>query len=243
MKKFIAVLLSAAFAVTALSACSINININQPTEAAQSASTEADVPATAAPETEAPATEAPVGTLSDYVRTANEITKDFGDGSTNTLRLPEILLDNADAKAANSEISEKFGDTDNSGAYELDYEAYLNGKVLSVVITSKNQGGNSYALTYNFDVTSGSAMDNQSICDVAGESYSDVLADLRDELTDYYDEKWGALSGNDTERDKTYSDENLREAKLYLDGEGDIMAVVDIYAAVGGGHWFAQLEI
>lgn len=66
----------------------------------------------------APATTAPVsiGTLGDYVKTLKEKEVSFGNGKTNTLRLPEILIDSDDAKAANDEIVEKFGDVVNGDA-------------------------------------------------------------------------------------------------------------------------------
>jgi len=247
MKRTLAVILALIFVTAAFSACSINININKPTE--DSGTTEASTEAAteAATETAEPTT-APVGTLDDYVKTAKENTVTYGDGNTNTLRIPEILIDSADAKAANQEIESKFGAAVNSGdsyqgIYSLDYEAYLNGTALSVVVISKHDGGNTYGLAYNFDVLTGNKLDNKQICDAAGENYEEELADLREELEEYYEEKYGAMPGNDAEREKTYSDDNLRQAVMYLDNDGDIMALVDIYAAVGGGHWVVQLDL
>ena len=159
-----------------------------------------------------------------------------------------ILIDSTDAEAANQELESRFGEAlDNgnsySGMYALDYEAYLNGSVLSVVTVGKYDGGNTYGLAYNFDVLTGKKLDNKQVCDAAGENYEGEIVDLREELNEYYEEKYGTMPGNDAEREKTFSDENLSKAVLYLDGDNDFMALVDIYAAVGGGHWVVQLDL
>ena len=246
MKRTIAIILAIIFVVAALSACNINININKPTEAETTASQPVTEKATEAA-TEA-ATEVVIGTLADYVKTGKEKTVTYGDGNTNTLRLPEILLDSADAKAANDELNSRFGEAFNSdveyaGIYALDYETSLNGKVLSVVTTGKFEGGNTYGLAYSFDVTTGKKLGNQQICEAAGKDYADVLGDLREETEEYYEEKFGSMPGNDAEREKTYSDENLKQSVLYLDEDGDIKALVNIYAAVGGGHWVTEIDL
>lgn len=255
MKRLIALLLTVIFVMSALGACSfLGIPLGRrpaPTAPAPTAPAPTAAPAeTAAPPTEAPAATAPVsiGTLGDYVKTLKEKEVSFGNGKTNTLRLPEILLDSADAKAANSEIVEKYGEIVNgeansTGAYALDYEAYLNDRILSVVVTAKYDGGNSYGLAYNFDVTTGKALDSAAVCEATGKSYGDMLDKLYDELVDYYEDKWGTLPGNETEKEKTYNYANLKAAVMYLDGDGDLTALVDTYAAVGGGHWIAQIEV
>ena len=251
MKRTLAILLTLVFITAALGACSINININKPTEATETAQSDTEAASEAATEAATSAAEpttASIGTLGDYVKTAKEATVTYGDGNTNTLRRPEIMIDSSDAKAANEEIQSKYGAVFDSGdshqgAYYLDYEAYLNGNILSVVIISKYDGGNTYGLAYNFDVLTGGRLDNKQICDAVGEDHEEELADLREELEEYYEEKYGTMPGNDAEREKTYSAENIGKAVMYLDGEGDIAALVDVYAAVGGGHWVIQLDL
>ena len=233
MKKIIAIMLSVILALGALSACSININLTQPTDEPE--------PADAAG-AETQAAPVGVGSLSDYVRTAREVIREFSDGNTNTLRLPELLLSGDDAAAANKELSETFGDMTNSGMYALDYEACLSGSVLSLVTTAKYDGGNSDALCCNFDVITAERLDSEALCAALGYDHDAVVKALKANLADYYEEKYASIPGNDTEREKTLSDENLREAALYLSADGKPAAIVDIYAAVGGGHWVAQLD-
>lgn len=247
MKRTLALLLTIVFLTAALGACSINININKPTETEETAQPATEQATEAATEANAP-TAAPIGTLGDYVKTAKEVTVTYGDNNTNTLRMPEILLDSTDAKAANDELQAQFGDALDSGdgykgIYALDYEAYLNGNVLSVVTVGKYDGGNTYGLAYNFDVLTGSKLDNKQVCESAGENYEEELEELHEKLDEYYQEKYGSMPGNDAERQKTYAEDNLKKAVMYLDGDKDINALIDIYAAVGGGHWVVKIDL
>lgn len=257
MKRVTALLSLCLIAALTLSACSIfpffKKPVPQPTQAAptEAATTPATAPATAAPQkaTEAAtaaATQAPVGSLSDYVRNAKQASVTFKEGNTKTYRIPEIVLDSADAQTANKEIMERFGDdvreyTDYSPVISLDYEAYLNDTLLSVIVSGKYDGGNSYGLCYVFDVTSGNALNNATLCSVTARRYDDVLDTLKMNLTTIYDDRFGSLPGNDKERSKTLDSENIKAARLYLDGSGKLTAMADLYAAVGGGHWIESV--
>ncbi|MBQ6337055.1 MAG: hypothetical protein IJI50_07480, partial [Ruminococcus sp.] len=118
-----------------------------------------------------------------------------------------------------------------------------NGSTLSVVTIIGYNGGNTYGVAYNIDVQTGKRMDNEAVAAVYGMAYSTAMTQLKDELTDDYDEKWSTLQGNEKERAKTFTDDNLKAAILYIDGEGDLMALAETYAAVGGGHFIMQVEI
>ena len=236
-KRWIPIIFVLLILVVALSACDTGTGVvtSQP-------ATDAPAVTSSAPGT---ATEAPpvaVGTLDDYVKTAKEAAQSFGNGSTTVFRLPEILLDSADASSANSEIMSRFGDDckeydDYSPVISLDYEAYLNDTVLSVMIVGKFDGGNSYGLCYSFDVTTGSRLNNETLCSLTGRDYNNALDTFRTNLTSYYDEKYATMPGNDEMREKTLSDDNINSGAMYLGSTGKLVVMADIYAAVGGGHW------
>lgn len=247
MKRLSALILFIAFAVFALTACSININITKngdPTEPGVTVPS-VGVPTEAATQalTEAP-TQVKIGTVDDYVSVAQTNTVTFGDGNTNTLSIPKINIDSDDAKSVNSEIIDKFGEAvkGNQGAYAIDYESGMKGAALSVTITAKYDGGNSYGESYSFDVTTGKRLDNKALCELIGSDYNDAQAVLKKNLTAYYEDKYSTLPGNDKEKEKTLSDENVKSAKLYIDKDGRLTGLADVYAAVGGGHWIAQLS-
>ncbi len=252
MKKFSAILLAVLLTAVLVSACHININVNQPaTEPVTqpAADSQPAAPATEAPSAAEQATEAPVGSVESYVADAMKSTLTLDDGKEHVYRYPQIVLNSDDADDVNDELDELFRsdvpeNKDQAAALiGMDYEAFLNGTTLSVVATVGYNGGNTYGAAYNFDVVSGSRLSNEAVAKAHGESYDEALADLRDELSDYYEEKWGALPGNDAEKAKTLADDNVKAATLYLDGDGDLMALIDVYAAVGGGHWIAQLDV
>ena len=246
MKRVLALLFVCIFAVTALSACSIipGIRTQRPTEPVYVTPTSA--PDIEISETQAP-TEVSVGTLDSYVKTAKKASFTFEGGNTKTYQIPEILLDSSDAAAANSEIMERFGDDvkeydEYSPVVSLDYEAYLNDVYLSVIVTGTFDGGNSYGLCYTFNVTNGNELNSATLCSATGRDYNTALSDLTENVTEEYDEKFGTLPGNDSERSKTLDSANIQAAKMYLDGSGNLMAMVDIYAAVGGGHWVYSIS-
>lgn len=251
MKRMIALLLVCALAAFSLSACSFFPFFKQPSPLP----TQATEPATAPAQTAAPTaaatqavTQAPAksgGTIADYVRTAKETSFTFEDGTTRTYRIPEITL--SGATVANSEIMDRFGDdikeyTDYSPVISLDYEAYLNDNILSVIVKGSYDGGNSYGLCYSFDVTSGNSLNNSTLCSATGRNYDAAVSKLTANLTAVYDSKYGSIPGNDGERSKTLDSANINAARMYLNGSNKLMAMVDMYAAVGGGHWIDSVE-
>lgn len=248
MKRITAILLTALMLCAALSACHINININQPTQTVDATDAPAAVTATQAPATEAE-TEAPVGTLKDYVKDAMSSTVTLSDGKDHIYRYPELMLTSPDAEAINKELADRFHKDIPSNEEQalnlttLDYEAYLNSSTLSVVTIIGYNGGNTYGVAYNIDVQTGKRMDNEAVAAAYGMAYSTAMTELKDELTDDYDEKWSMLGANDQERAKTLADENVKASLLYIDGDGDLMALVETYAAVGGGHFIMQVEV
>lgn len=262
MKRILSLLLWVLLTAVVISACSINININPTEQKTQTAATEAATVTVADMTQAAPGAPAdanaisksvaetlpPAGTLDSYVKDAVSSTVTLQDGSERIFRLPEICLNSDDADEANQEILDRFYDDvpkngDEIHVSVLDYEAALNGGILSVVIVGRYDGGNSYGLGYVFDVAGGERLDNEALCRAIGMDYTVACSELRDELTEYYEETYGMMPENDAEREKTFSEENLSTAVFYQDDDGELNALAQVYAAVGGGHWVTKLDI
>ena len=213
------------------------------TEAAstQEAQATQEIPATASANNETQV-DVSSASVSDYVREAKESVVVQPGGGEKRFRIPEILLGSKDAAAANSEIIERYGSYfDDPYAREyvisMDYEAYLYDRILSVFVKNSVDGGNSNGLCYSFDITTGDKLNNETLCSMTGRDYNAVIDTLTTNLTAYYDEKYSGLPANDEMRSKTLSSDNINASVLFLDGSHRLTAMVNLYAAVGGGNW------
>lgn len=250
MKRILALICTAVLIGTIFGGCtSVPKTDKDPTQAS-SAATEAAATQTAqetqaqttASATEQKQNDSSIGVLSDYIRNADERVTVLPGGGEKRFRIPEILLDSTDAAAANTAIKEKFGgyieDPDaHNYVSKLDYEAYLYDKFLSVYVKCSVDGGNSYGQCYCFDVTTGKELDGETLCSMTDRSYETAIDTLTTNLTSYYDEKYSKLPGNDDMRSQTLSSDNIKASKMFLDDAHRLTAMVNIYAAVGGGNW------
>ena len=110
-------------------------------------------------------------------------------------------------------------------------------KFLSVYVKDYVDGGNTSGLCYCFDITDGSELSAEKLCSMTEHDYNTVIGTLKTNLTSYYDDKYSKLPGNDEERSKTLADSNIKASKMFLDDSHELTAMVQIYAAVGGGRW------
>lgn len=103
--------------------------------------------------------------------------------------VPEILLDSEGAKAINEKIKEDCQDViclqdDDMPWWQVNYEAYLNGDILSVLlIKSSVMDGYTEYYAYNLDIKKGKELDQQELIETlsiaAGQGESPTEAVLR----------------------------------------------------------------
>ncbi len=246
----------------------------QEASAETSSTQEASADDTAAPTEEAtettaePTTEASYGTVGDYVFTKVEknlpsngsflLTGETGTyGTTVPNRLPQLKLDSADAASVNSEIMSNHSEqieSNAASAYEhiqgrIDYVAFLNGGVLSLVIESRSTDTpNSYFDVYNFDVTTGNLLSKEEVIALSTSSQDEVRAELTAEINAIYD---GMLENAQTDaniqavencRTGSLTEENLSAAQYYFNGEGQMVAAYR-YKGVAGAESYGGLGI
>ena len=261
MKRLTALLLAGMLAASALSACTSSPKKEEKTSATDVPSSayasssksdksgeevDTDVASSNASDEEMKSDPA-AAALSDYIKNAKESVIILPGGGEKRCAIPEILMDSSDAKAANNEIMEKYGDyfNDPEGheyVIELNYEAYLYDKFLSVYVKSKVDGGNTSGLCYCFDITDGSELSTEKLCSMTDRDYNTAIGALKTNLTSYYDDKFGKLPGNDEMRSQTLADSNIKASKLFLNDAHELTAMVQIYAAVGGGNWVETIS-
>lgn len=222
---------------------------DEPVVSAETAEAEQTQPA----ETEGKAEELTgEGTAADYVKVARtEVFDDINMPSSATFRIPEITIDSDDAQQVNDEIAEQYGKymdaaRDNDKSYYcnyLDYDSYLNGDILSVVITAKFAYTNVYEYSvYNFDVATGNTLNNRALCKKLNTTWDDMKETLQTALKKNYINNFPNFE--DTEyMYSTLSSANLEASDLYLGSFKTLMAACTEYTGAGAGVYRRLVEV
>lgn len=234
------ILLSAALICAFLTACRGNTQKTETEPETTEAVTETAEPTTS-----------PVP--SEYVVAAKTKTFTDKDGkSENTFAIPALNFKTDDAKAINSAISEKYdkeieaAGKGKSGYDTINYNAYLNDDVITLLITAEKKG---HAITYdvyNFNKTTGKKLDNEGLIKYLGldssETYSTLKAALQDDYTskfkfdDFPDDYYYQL-------EMTVGDEAITRSKLFLNGDASLYAACTERASVGAGEFEVLIAI
>ena len=174
--------------------------------------------------------------------------------------IPQIYPFSADAVRVQQEIQEDYlriyhetftyytinqnaGMTFRPHYCEISYEACLNGSVLSIVICMDEYTDSQGHRVYNFDLETGALLDTADLLAVLGidqSDYEELLGGMITKaFTDRFGEAWDPESDlyDQYMEQKTRNDspENLAAAKLYLDAEGELWAICNIYSMAGSG--------
>lgn len=216
--------------------------------ASSEASSSSEAPSSSEPEPPKPLT---LDEVVGVMRSEDFVYTDAYDNSfDNHFRIPEFLPDLPGAKAANDEIYDDYIDVFLDAEYamkeklsfpcgKLDFEAYLNGEIASVIIESFYDGGNYYYSVYNLDLKSGELLDNHGLARKLEMSYYELRDRLVAAMEENYNEKWyypEMLPDADEQKEKTFTQENIESSLLYLGENGQLMAVYTAYMSVGASY-------
>ncbi len=188
-----------------------------------------------------------------FVTTAREETfrrqdKDGAEIST-VYRIPQLTADATDARLINADIAGKFNPlfdaaretAAQNGAPEpntVDYSAYVNDDVVTIVITGEEQ---SHAMTYevyNYNKTTGTRMGNVELLNYLQRNYDDTFQALRKALEADYTSKFNEENYPGDyyyQLDLTLEETAVRQSRLFLNQNGELYAVCTEYADVGSG--------
>ena len=195
------------------------------------------------------------GPLAQYVQTAVKETLELDTTKTGNgeqivhVRLPKLLPFSEDAIAAQAEIKSEFDPwvedirTNFAGGWSsvthsIDYEAYLNGTVFSLMICAESMIDlNSYRV-YNFDIETGKRLNTEELMNKL------QIADYTERFTQIaknsFDKKWGepTPASHDydlhiSQMEKNSSKENIDKAMPYVAEDGKVMVVINIYSLAG----------
>lgn len=194
-----------------------------------------------------------VGVLFEYHRHFEDDTPEHG------YVIPQVLGDTEGAKIINAEIQKELENelaiTDEDDFFtdhyhEINYDAYLNGDILSLILRKGYVECDSIWWIYdvfNYNVATGKIATNQELMATAGISQEEAVEQLRraavydmDSMTldeikgmeGYEDESYyidSMLAALIQTRTNTVSEANINADSLfYLDGEGKLKAYVDV---------------
>ena len=214
-------------------------------------------------------TEEPTETLTvgDYVYTKIEknlpspgsflLTGEQGNGGELVpVRMPQLKLDSADAKRINNEITQdcasRIDDLEKSAPVHpsgrIDYAAYLNKNILSLIIEKRSADTpNSYFTVYNLDVTTGEEISYGKLVSLSDKSNDEVTDMLKNEITALFDKPLPSANASMADslknaKDKSLSDDNLSAAMYYFNGEGQL-AVAYRYHWIAGAENYGALSV
>lgn len=193
---------------------------------------------TVAPEVPVPASPKTEPTDSDLVTTVFETSNENG-----TYKIPEIQIGGMDVHYVNSCIfSRLYGEileARNSDNIEVliqsDYEWYVNGDVLSLVICCRYGGPWHEYMVYNLSVSEQRILSDPEVFHYAGMSESEYYEKTTACLENAFQEKNGPHDDGlhpeifASQHDKTVADTNIQSCMPYLDSEGQLNVVGCIY--------------
>ena len=255
MKRFVALFLSLCCTTLLFSGCK-QPPVDDPGEntSGQTQDTQPTTQPTTKP-TEPVIVEDIEGPLAQYVQTAIKETivfpgDRFGNKQSTPVRIPKLLPFSEDATACQAEIQQKFdslinkirkehADGHTSATAFIDYSAYVNDSVLSVVIHQELMFDVSLYSIYNFDTETGKQLDTAEL--MSKLQITDYAEKFAQAAKKAYEEKYQHSQNKDnfyhSQLAATISKENIDKAVPYVAEAGKVMVVINIYAIAGAAYY------
>ena len=132
---------------------------------------------------------------------------------------------------------------------QVGYEAYLNGQILSLIVSQETPNDLHLYQVYNFDTASGKKLDGADLLAYLGISRDDFhhRADtaVRTHFAGRFGEKEAAADPTfyQAQLNRSTNESNLDHAELYLDAAGRLMMVADIYPLAGASRYPTPLPL
>ena len=207
----------------------------------------------ASPSTTAAATTLPSDSAS--VKTARE--ESFGENSETVFRFPALNFDSSDAKAINREISELYTPIFDAAkaaakagkalAYSsIDYNAYVNDDIISIVIADETTDHVFSYHVYNFNKTTGKRVDNAALIEYLQLDSDQTYADLKQSLQNDYTSKFKYENFKKDyyyQLEMTVGDDAIKESQLFLNGNGELYAICIERASIGKGEFCVMIAV
>lgn len=172
--------------------------------------------------------------------------------------IPQINIDSSDVESINQEIwaalytcvAERLINSNENGIEYISYDWYVNNDILSLVIECDPYGVDTREYyVYNVDITTGEELTKDEFISSYGMSESDYFESVRKALySDNYDvyEEFCAYVGVDyvnEQLSKTISDNNVKAARPFINGNGKLCVVASIYSLAGADSYYRIVTV
>lgn len=202
-----------------------------------------------------PETQPQVGKVDSYVEVYKEENLNYTDSVGNSYsakyRVPKIKLFGDDAEDANEDIQEEclplieesFNYAkDGVSLYctSIDYEAWLNNKYLTVIVTIGNDWGQRFYIVHTLDVLTGDEVDNDDFAKLLNITENQLDIKIKDTMESYYTNNFKGMEKVDiyyTQLEKTTSGENVDDAEVYYGENGQLYLHCTIYSLAGADSY------
>ncbi len=182
-----------------------------------------------------------------------------GNHESYSYSIPAFNVDSADAAILNDEIASDCGvyvqemlDNEEKkaslSAYSLDYEAWLNGEIASILVTAKRAESDIVEYhTYNLNVATGARATGADLIAALGLDEDGFTAAAQQAASDKFEALYSGMEGDEfykEQYDKTMSADAFGlTMPMYLDGSGRLCVVARIYALAGAAYYDYPLPI
>ena len=197
----------------------------------------------------------------DCVKVGREETFSYTDKNKNTVsvvyRIPALTFETADAQKINEEIANEYSEAF-SAAFQaasekrspeysgIDYSAYVNDDIVSLVITEESAGHKLSYKVYNYNKTTGKQLGNEGLLNYLQRGVDETYAELQKALEEDYLAKFKEEKFPDDyyyQLDLTTSDEAVRKSQMFLNADAELYAVCVEYAGVGDGEYSVLISL
>lgn len=212
--------------------------------------TEDTVPDTTSPEpTDPPVIEGPLGEFVQ-IDVAETVTGTDGRNQWSvSIRVPKLLPFSKDAEACQKEIQDIYYplaeeiSTDSAKGFwpvllSVEFEAYLNDGILSLVICEQTNYDTSHYRVYNFDTATGVRLDSAALAEKL--AITDYAQKVKQVAQAAFEQRYGFWQDDPLyaqQHAATVSEENVAKGLLYLAEEGKPIVVMDIYSCAGAPYY------
>ena len=172
--------------------------------------------------------------------------------------VPQIFSETPTAKEINAEIAERFGkrveeqfqnmkDGLSLWSWHTEWHSYWVDSELFLLISADEEGGFKDYAVYGYDFVTDTRLTNEMILEQRGLDAELYKENLREKAQLMFEDMYGTIPqesregmGYYTQLEKTISDENVEDAVLFVDGSGELEAVMRIYS-LAGADWYYHL--